>query len=45
MNSLRIFPVYAEVSFEHGKNFLNPSLLVSKVPPINCLAEMNPTFR
>ena len=40
MNPLRVCPVFAEISFEHGKNFLNPSLLVYKLPRISCLTEL-----
>ena len=44
-NPLRVCPVYAKVSFKHGNNFLNKSLLVYKFPPINCLTDLIPTFR
>ena len=44
-NPLRLYPVSAEFSFEHENNFLNPSLVVYKVPPINCLTDLTPTFR
>ena len=44
-NPLRVCQFSSEVLFEHGENILNPSLLVYKVPPINCLTDLTPTFR
>ena len=45
MNQLMFSPVYNEVSFDHGMNVLNPSLLVYTVTPINCLTDLTPTYR